>query len=150
MKKAYPILLVFGLMMTACVPSHRNTPMASPSLSAIDSLMWRQPDSALKVMISFTESGKADSLDEFDGHYCQLLISELLYKNHYEQTNRKDLLNAVAYFDSIDDGFLSARAHYINGVGCVEKDSVVEACTEYLKALEIMETHLRPNICLVS
>lgn len=79
MKKAYPILLVFGLMMTAYVPSHRNTPMASPSLSAIDSLMWRQPDSALKVMISFTESGKADSLDEFDGHYCQLLISELLY-----------------------------------------------------------------------
>ena len=143
--KAYPILLVFGFMMTACVPSHRNTPMASSSLSALDSLMWRQPDSALKVMISFTESGKADRLDEFDGHYCQLLISELLYKNHYEQTNRKDLLKAVAYFDSIDDGFLSARAHYINGVGCVEKDSVVEACTEYLKALEIMETHLRPN-----
>ncbi len=139
--KVYLILLVFGFMMTACVPSHRNTPMAFPSLSAIDSLMWRQPDSALKVMISFTESGKADSLDEFDGHYCQLLISELLYKNHYEQTNRKDLLKAVAYFDSIDDGFLSARAHYINGVGCVEKDSVVEACTEYLKALEIMETH---------
>jgi hypothetical protein len=60
------------------------------------------------------------------------------------------LLNAVAYFDSIDDGFLSARAHYINGVGYVEKDSVVEACTEYLKTLKIMETHLRPNICLVS
>jgi tetratricopeptide (TPR) repeat protein len=55
------------------------------------------------------------------------------------------LLKAVAYFDSIDDGFLSARAHYMNGVGCVEKDSVVEACTEYLKALEIMETHF-PNV----
>lgn len=143
--KAYPILLVFGLMMTACVPSHRNTPMASSSLSAIDSLMWRQPDSALKAMISFTESGKADSLDEFDGHYCQLLISELLYKNHYAQTNREDLLKAVEFFDSIDDGFLAARAHYMNGVGYVEKDSVVEACTEYLKTLKIMETHLRPN-----
>ncbi len=143
--KAYPILLVFGLMMTACVPSHRNISMASSSLSAIDSLMWRQPDSALKVMISFTESGKADSLDEFDGHYCQLLISELLYKNHYAQTNREDLLKAVEFFDSIDDGFLAARAHYMNGVGYVEKDSVVEACTEYLKTLKIMETHLRPN-----
>ncbi len=143
--KAYPILLVFGLMMTACVPSHRNTSMASPSLSAIDSLMWRQPDSALKVMISFTESGKADSLDEFDGHYCQLLISELLYKNDYAQSNRLDLLKAVDYFDNSDNAFLSARAHYINGVGYVEKDSVVEACTEYLKALEIMETHF-PNV----
>ena len=119
--------------------------MASPSLSAIDSLMWQQPDSALKVMMEFAESGRADSLDEFDGHYCQLLISELLYKNHYAQTNREDLLKAVDYFDSIDDGFLAARAHYMNGVGYVEKDSVVEACTEYLKTLKIMETHLRPN-----
>ncbi len=145
MMKAYPILLVFGLMMTACVPSHRNTPMASPSLSAIDSLMWRQPDSALKVMISFTESGKADSLDEFDGHYCQLLISELLYKNNYAQSNRQDLLKAVDYFDNSDNAFLSARAHYMNGVGYYERDSVVSACKAYLKALELMETHF-PNI----
>lgn len=145
MMKAYPILLVFGLMMTACVPSHRNTPMASPSLSAIDSLMWRQPDSALKVMISFTESGKADSLDEFDGHYCQLLISELLYKNNYAQSNRLDLLKAVDYFDNSDNAFLSARAHYMNGVGYYERDSVVSACKAYLKALELMETHF-PNI----
>lgn len=145
MMKAYPILLVFGLMMTACVPSHRNTPMASPSLSAIDSLMWRQPDSALKVMISFTESGKADSLDEFDGHYCQLLISELLYKNNYAQSNRQDLLKAVDYFDNSDNAFLSARAHYMNGVGYYERDSVVSACKAYLKALELIETHF-PNI----
>lgn len=145
MMKAYPILLVFGLMMTACVPSHRNTPMASPSLSAIDSLMWRQPDSALKVMISFTESGKADSLDEFDGHYCQLLISELLYKNNYAQSNRQDLLKAVDYFDNSDNAFLSARAHYMNGVGYYECDSVASACKAYLKALELMETHF-PNI----
>ena len=145
MMKAYPILLVFGLMMTACVPSHRNTPMASSSLSAIDSLMWRQPDSALKVMISFTESGKADSLDEFDGHYCQLLISELLYKNDYAQSNRLDLLKAVDYFDNSDNAFLSARAHYMNGVGYYERDSVASACKAYLKALELMETHF-PNI----
>ena len=145
MMKAYPILLVFGLMMTACVPSHRNTPMASPSLPAIDSLMWRQPDSALKVMMEFTESGKADSLDEFDGHYCQLLISELLYKNDYAQSNRLDLLKAVDYFDNSDNAFLSARAHYMNGVGYYERDSVVSACKAYLKALELMETHF-PNI----
>ena len=143
--KVYPILLVFGLMMTACVPSHRNTPMASSSLSAIDSLMWRQPDSALKVMISFTESGKADSLDEFDGHYCQLLIAELLYKNDYAQSNRLDLLKAVDYFDNSGNAFLSARAHYMNGVGYYERDSVVSACKAYLKALELMETHF-PNI----
>ena len=147
MMKAYPILLVFGLMMTACVPSHRNISMASSSLSAIDSLMWMQPDSALKVMMEFTESGNADSLDEFDGHYCQLLISELLYKNDYAQSNRLDLLKAVDYFDNSDNAFLSARAHYMNGVGYYERDSVVSACKAYLKALELMETHF-PDLAL--
>jgi len=37
--------------------------------------------------------------------------------------------------------FLSARAHYINGVGYYERDSAVEACKEYYKALEVMEDH---------
>jgi tetratricopeptide (TPR) repeat protein len=37
--------------------------------------------------------------------------------------------------------FLTARAHYINGVGYYERDSLVEACAEYLKALETMEEH---------
>ena len=109
-------------------------------LSAIDSLMWQQPDSAFSLLLAFAESPEADSLDEFNGHYFQLLASELLYKNDYEQTNREDLLKAVAYFDKRDNAFLDARAHYINGVGFYEKDSVVEACEEYLKALEIMET----------
>ena len=115
--RVYPLILMFGLVMTACVPSPRDISVAAPSLSAIDSLMWEQPDSALKVMMEFAESSRADSLDEFNGHYCQVLISELLYKNHYAQTNREDLLKAVDYFDSIDDGFLAARAHYMNGVG---------------------------------
>ena len=41
------------------------------------------------------------------------------------------------------NAFLDARAHYINGVGYYENDSVVEACREYLKALEIMEDHFK-------
>ncbi|MBQ6728566.1 MAG: hypothetical protein IJQ83_00365 [Bacteroidales bacterium] len=120
------------------------------NLSAIDSLMWRQPDSALAVLQQFAASPQADSLDELNGHYFQLLISELLYKNYYDQSNREELLQAVVYFDSLclykgiarnisTIAFLDARAHYINGVGYYERDSVVEACKEYLKALEVME-----------
>ena len=67
----------------------------------IDSLMWKQPDSALTVMLKFAASPEADSLDDFEEHYCQMLISELLYKNYYEQSNREELLKAVDYFDSI-------------------------------------------------
>ena len=137
-------------------PSQRG--MASQTLENIDSLMWKEPDSALKVMLEFAGSEAADSLDVFEGHYCQVLIAELLYKNYYKQSNRKDLLKAVHYFDSIvgmdgygtdtrgvsvqeREAFLAARAHYMNGVGVYERDSVVAACGEYLKALEVVETH---------
>ena len=106
----------------------------------------------------------------YDRHYAHLLLAELLYKNDYDQTNRAELLDAVGYFDSLmadtrggtdtrgvslqwslrrdarrasakNTAFLDARAHYINGVGYYEQDSVVEACKEYLKALEVMEGH---------
>ena len=143
--RVFPFILMFGLLMTACTLSPRETSKASPSLSAIDSLMWEQPDSALRVVNAFVSSQEANNMDEFNWHYCQLLTSELLYKNHYDQNNRSDLLLAVDYFDSIGDEFLSARAHYMNGVGHYEQDSVVEACAEYLKALEIMEKNLQPN-----
>ncbi len=141
-------------------PSQSGT-AALEALEEIDSLMWKQPDSALTVMLKFAASPEADSLDEFEGYYCQMLISELLYKNYYEQSNREELLKAVDYFDSIvaADGyktdsrrdaprasaktlaFLDARAHYINGVGFYEKDDVVNACAEYLRTLEVMEAH---------
>ena len=122
-------------------------------LQAIDSLMWRQPDSALVVLVDFAASPQADSLSTFDRHYCQVLISELLFKNYCEQTNRTELLQAVDYFDSLycrdvacrvstqdnDIAFLTARTHYINGVGFYEQGDVVNACEEYLKAVEVME-----------
>ena len=144
-------------------PSQSGT-AALKDLEGIDSLMWKQPDSALTVMLKFAASPEADSLDKFEGHYCQMLISELLYKNDSGQSNREDLLKAVDYFDSIvaADGyktdsrrdaprasaknvqniaFLDARAHYIDGVGYYEKGDVVDACAEYLRTLEVMEAH---------
>ncbi|MBR3730125.1 MAG: hypothetical protein IKN08_04345 [Bacteroidales bacterium] len=114
---------------------------AHEALEEIDSLMWKDPDSALKVMMEFAASPEAESLNEFEGHYCQVLVAELLFKNDYAQSNRAEVLKAVGYFYSIDDGFLAARAHYMNGVGFYERDSVVAACGEYLKALEMVETH---------
>ena len=143
-------------------PSPGGEGVASLMLENIDSLMWVEADSALKVMLEFAGSEAADGMDVFEGHYCQVLIAELLYKNDYGQSNRKDLLKAVRYFDSIvdlhgadargaspqrdaavqgRDAFLAARAHYINGVGYYERDSLIEACGEYLCALRMMEGH---------
>ena len=129
----------------ACNPPKKKIlePMGKPisELATIDSLMWWQPDSAYARLKVFVGSSEAKDLDEFNGHYCQLLISELLYKNDWKQSNREDLLEAVDYFDSIDDGFLAARTHYINGVGYYEQGDIVQACAEYLKTLEVMEEH---------
>ena len=128
---------------------------AHAALAGIDSLMWRQPDSAFVLLQEFVVSPEAKELDTYDEHYCQVLISELLYKNYKQQSNRNDLLRAVDFFDSLTSGntgaytrsvtllksyvFLDARAHYINGVGFYEQGDVVQACSEYLKALEGME-----------
>ncbi len=165
-------MLSITLMLAGC--GHLTSPRPSPrgegeacrTLAGIDSLMWQQPDSAFALLLDFAESPEADSLDVFNGHYFQLLVAELLYKNDYEQTNRPELLRAVACFDSLvavggadargvsvwpfqrrdasnasaqTAAFLAARAHYINGVGYYERDSVVEACREQMKAWELTE-----------
>ena len=142
----------------------------SPELSAIDSLMWQRPDSALSCLLPYFDtccrdvsrnvSGNINDVlagdvsgnvsTTHDCHYANLLLAELLYKNDNPQLNRAELLQAVDYYDSLyactdvarnvsTNAFLDARAHYINGVGYYERDSVVEACAEYLKALEVME-----------
>ena len=159
MKKHIPltgiwIAVVLMTLIVACDPPKETVmePMEKPlpELAAIDSLMWRQPDSAFAVLKQFVASPLANNLDVFNGYYCQLLISELLYKNDYMQSNRNDLMRAVDYFDSLtmdtngisiheQNVFLDARTHYINGVGYYEQKNMEQACSEYLKALEVME-----------
>ena len=159
--------IVMMLLLAACT-SHKNGDAVetrramslptdvSPELSAIDSLMWQRPDSALMCLLPYFDTCCRDGVHTVstthDCHYANLLLAELLYKNDNPQLNRAELLQAVDYYDSLccrDAArhvstdpilmFLDARAHYINGVGYYERDSVVEACQEYLKALEVME-----------
>ena len=153
--RVYIGCLLIGLAMIVASCERLPRPAATPSqrrttyrtLEDIDSLMWRQPDSALTVLMDFE-----GDMEGLNGHYAQLLAAELLFKNNYEQSNRTDLLKAVHYFDSLVDlrgvdargaslPFLDARAHYINGAGYYEHDSLIEACGEYLNALRIMESY---------
>ena len=167
MNKCLTVIGVFLVLLVGCkVPP--TTPQPSPlgekeacrPLAEIDSLMWQQPDSAFALLRHFAASPQADSLDEYNTHYFHLLLAELFYKNDCAQSNRPNVLQAVDYYDghcgrflslskddpqspdpSGDQVFLAARAHYINGVGYYERDSIVEACEEYLKALEVMESN---------
>ena len=198
MKRLLSIGLLLLSLLVACTPkgddgfvaTRHGTSLpttSSPELAAVDSLLWRQPDSALALLQDYLDcrdaaynvSNANDTIIEdvaryvsttaYDRHYANLLLAELLYKNDYAQTNRAELLQAVGYFDSLVReapplkrglgglkttqspsqpdiiAFLSARAHYINGVGYYEHDSVVPACKEYLKALEVMEEHFLEN-----
>ena len=161
-------IIVLMVLVVGCKPpttSPRPSPggegVASQMLVDIDSLMWVEADSALKVMMEFAGSDEADSMDVFEGHYCQVLTAELLFKNDYAQSNRTEVLKAVGYFDSIVNvadwrnadargkedtrgvsvPFIDARAHYINGAGYYEQGDLVNACAEYLNTLRIMESH---------
>ena len=148
------IALISSLLLALlCSCSQPEQPMPAPetplhdSLTAFDTLMQTCPDSALFALLDFNETH--NDLTPFDRHYADLLISEALFKSDYEQTTRPALRQSLSYFDSLaaaypqNDDFiiLSARSHYMNGVGLMEADSTLEACAEYLKALETVENH---------
>ena len=156
MKAKLFVIGFFLFALAACVKVPEPVEGPTTELCANDSLMWRQPDSALTRLLPWFDTCCRDAARHVstasacNRHYANLLLSELLYKNDYPQTNRRELQQALAYFDSISQvpepvegpsnriAFLDARVHYINGVGYYENDSVVEACKEYLKALEVM------------
>ena len=179
-RTAFIGLLIGQAFVVACTSKVKvPEPVEGPTseLAAIDSLMWERPDSALVVLMHYLDDNSRDVARyvstnvTFDNHYAQLLASELLFKNDCAQTNRTELLQAVAYFDSLtltpndnpnprnrhcgldpqspnrDDDlfFLDARAHYINGAGYYEQEDLVNACTEYLNTLRMMESHFAEN-----
>ena len=152
MKRLLPYLIV-ALFLASCgkkvdVVEPQPLPFTFPeTLLAIDSLMQHDADSALQTLLSFrAERGTSSNIN---AHYQALLTSEALYKTDNVQSNRTELQAAMHCFDSLamrypdndDIIMLSARSHYMNGVGYYENDSVVEACQEYLHTLEIMEDH---------
>lgn len=151
MKKLKALLLsgVIALMIISCSNSVSNKTSQlelSLELIEIDSVMQQRPDSAFMMLLDTTRTDKA-CLVPTGNHYYYLLVSEALYKNDAPQLVRTELLEALYYFDSIfkanpkDEiaAILSARSHYMNGVGYYENDSVFEACQQYYKALEIVQ-----------
>ena len=151
------LVILFSVLLLACGKQQEpvdEQPLPftfDENLQQIDSLLQHDADSALTMLLT------AQHQTDFDKNYQSLLISEALYKTYNPQLNRyKDetfqetsLHEAIDYFDSLyvnypkndDLAILSARSHYMNGVGYYENDSVVDACKEYLKTLEIMEDH---------
>ena len=138
------VAVVDGLLtlLVACGPHYDDRGAeachdASPQRrwAQIDSLMQQRPDSALALLLDCRDGVHTVSTNPTDRHYYQLLLAEALYKNDSAQANRRELQQAMAYFDSLcgctdvarnvstNLAFLSARAHYMNGVGYYQNDS---------------------------
>ena len=127
------------------------------NLQDIDTLLQTDAGDALQKLLSFdtqsvisTEAERSGEISAiFNENYHKLLLAESLFKTDNPQYYRIELQAAMQYFDSLaahypandDLTVLSARSHYMNGVGFYESDSIVEACKEYLHTLEIMENH---------
>jgi len=124
-----------------------------PRVVAIDSLLQRNPDSALRYLELFFENDKSVPSPSFE--YSGLMLSEACFKVRREVAHCDQVEAALAYFDSVssaypndkDMAFLSSRAHYMNAIclnnGIIFSDDSLTmlACNEYYKALEIMEQH---------
>jgi hypothetical protein len=120
------------------------------NLQNIDTLLqYNAADALQKLLSCHSEYEVRGTSLNYNDSYRYLLLSEALYKTDNPQYYRNELQTAMQYFDSIAQRYpanddltvLSARSHYMNGVGFYENDSVVDACKEYLHTLEIMEDH---------
>ena len=77
------LLLVFTLMAACNSNKQVPEPVEGPSkeLSAIDTLMWQQPDSALAVLMDYLDDNGRDAArhvstnETFDNHYAHLLLA---------------------------------------------------------------------------
>lgn len=81
--------------------------------------------------------------------YEAIIVADSLYKNYLPQSNDSAVREATAYFDSLsvsypkdaELAYKTARAHYYKAIGEQEKDDIVTACADFLRAAEIMDKH---------
>ena len=121
------VLLLAGVLALACT----TRPHYDPRLAQADRLLTVCPDSALRLL----EVLPADSLHtEADRAYYALLLTQARDKNYLMQTNDSLIRVAVCYFDSVQDINLRARAYYLWGSICRDRNESPEAVEKYLEA----------------
>ena len=123
--KPLSIIGLFLFALAACVqkpqvPEPVEGP--SPELSAIDTQMWRQPDSALARLLPWFDTCCRDAAchvstaTAYNRHYANLLLSELLYKKSRTRCRVEHIF-----------GFMENTMHrlYIRTVGLARATAVI-------------------------
>ena len=65
---------------------------AGSTLAAIDSLMGQQPDSALSLLLAFSQTHDTERLAPYDRHRFHLFLSEALYGKHIKGDTKSKLI----------------------------------------------------------
>lgn len=125
------ILLCAGLFFS-CRQERREI---LPEFSAIESIMWDHPDSALALLERMPKPVPSDELN--DATWC-LLYTQAWDKNYKKHTSDSLIQVAHRYFDKREDGFRKAQAWFYKG--SVWKDlGKLEGATEcYVRAKRLI------------
>ena len=153
MKRYFTIcLLVFSSMFfSSCSKINLYPKSATPYhhgiLKNITDTMTNHPEHALSMLKNIDDIIIENDFAEQEYHEYQILLSEANYKNFYNQTNHKEVIDACKYFDSltslypqnIEITFLYSRAQYYKAVGLEELENPKDAFKNYLQALETID-----------
>lgn len=148
--------IISGIFSISCskvnIFSKTETPYHYEILKIINDTITNHPEEALKLLNKIDNLIVENDFSEQEYHEYQILLSEVNYKNFYNQTNHNEVINASNYFDSLtllypkdlEIIFLNAKALYYKAVGFEELEKTKDAFKSYLKSLELLD-NIKPN-----
>lgn len=128
--------LILFLVMSMLLLSCHSRKEEQPVLNLADSLMSARPDSALYLLESIS---LLDMKNRSDSAKYALLLTQARDKNYVKHTTDSLIRLAVDYYDSTDNMYLKAKAHYYLGRIYQDANNEPLAIREYLIAMSMME-----------
>ena len=143
--------IILGAFIISCskinIYSQAETPYHYGILKNINDTITTHPEEALKLLHGIDKLIIDNIFSEQEYHEYQILLSEVNYKNFYNQTNHNEVIIASNYFDSLnllypqntEITFLYSKSLYYKAVGFEELENSKDAFKSYLKSLELLE-----------
>ena len=143
--------IILGAFIISCskinIYSQAETPYHYGILKTINDTITTNPEEALKLLHGIDKPIIDNIFSEQEYNEYQILLSEVNYKNFYNQTNHNEVINASNYFDSLnllypqntEITFLYSKSLYYKAVGFEELENTKDAFKSYLKSLELLE-----------
>lgn len=130
-----------------------NAPYHFGDFQSVKAIMNDDSEKALSLLQKLDEDGKVQEMSDFDRNEYYLLLIQVQFKNHCLTTESYDLLPVAAFYDSLVTLYpedknlllLKAMSHYYCGTEAGMASEDVEAMTDYLDALRVMDVSFQSN-----